>query len=387
MSDDIAFLTSPQGHSLCQQLASLDLSNPLPILTRLRKDYTSQQAAAAVTMARLRQKAEEKFGVYAASMLFTASALEQASHPAVRRYRAQRIGIQPVLDAGCGIGADSLAFAVEGSRVYGVDLDPVRVEMARHNAGILGLENARFAVQDVREMSISRDGTIFYDPARRDAQDRRIFDVERYIPPLSLVHDWQADRIVAKLSPGVALDQLASYAGQVEFISVEGDLKEAVLWLGERDSPPAATLIEATGTVLHWQPSVHEAAPPGPPADWLVEPDPALIRAGYVQDVAAQAGGHQLDETIAYFTTQQRPESPWLRSWAILDWMPFHLKRLRAYLRDHNVGRVTVKKRGSPVTPEELITRLKLKGRESRTLILTRFQGQSIVIICADYTL
>lgn len=385
MSDDIAFLTSPQGHALCQQLASLDLSNPLPLLTRLRKDYTPQQAAAAVTMARLRQKAKDKFGVYAASMLFTEVALEQASHPAVRRYRAQRIGTQSMLDAGCGIGADSLAFAAEGAEVYGLDLDPVRVEMARHNARVMGLENARFAVQDVRERVLTTDGTIFYDPARRDAQGRRIFDVERYIPSLSLVRGWQADRIVVKLSPGVALDQLSAYGGQVEFISVDGDLKEAVLWLG--DGSMAATLIQASGAVLHWQPSAYETVPTGPPADWLVEPDPSLIRAGYVQDVVAQTGGHQLDETIAYITTQQRPESPWLRSWAILDWMPFHLKRLRAYLRDHNVGRVTVKKRGSPITPEELTARLKLRGTESRTLILTRFQGQSIVIICADYTL
>jgi arsenate reductase-like glutaredoxin family protein len=66
--------------------------------------------------------------------------------------------------------------------------------------------------------------------------------------------------------------------------------------------------------------------------------------------------------------------------------MPFHLKTLRAYLRERGVGRVTVKKRGSPITPEALTAKLKLTGDESRTLIMTRHQGKPIVMICADHT-
>jgi hypothetical protein len=55
-------------------------------------------------------------------------------------------------------------------------------------------------------------------------------------------------------------------------------------------------------------------------------------------------------------------------------------------LREHSVGTVTVKKRGSAVTPEVLIPQLKLKGDQSRTLVLTRCQGQQIVMICQDYS-
>ena len=43
------------------------------------------------------------------------------------------------------------------------------------------------------------------------------------------------------------------------------------------------------------------------------------------------------------------------------------------------------KKRGTAVTPDTLIPQLKLKGSESRTLVLTRYQGQQIVMICEDY--
>jgi hypothetical protein len=117
----------------------------------------------------------------------------------------------------------------------------------------------------------------------------------------------------------------------------------------------------------------------------LIEPDSALIRAGLVQHAALAWGAHQLDDTIAYLTHQSRPDTPWARAWRIMDAMPFNLKKLRAYLSEHGVGKVTVKKRGHAMTPEELIAGLKLKGRESRTLVLTRYAGVPYVLICADY--
>jgi hypothetical protein len=122
------------------------------------------------------------------------------------------------------------------------------------------------------------------------------------------------------------------------------------------------------------------------PRQWLVEPDPALIRAGLVADAAIRFGGALLDETIAYFSTDEKPESPWVRAWRILDWMPFNVKKLRAYLRERGVGSVTVKKRGTAVTPDELIAHLKLKGSESRTVVLTRCLSQQVVLVCEDFT-
>ncbi len=67
--------------------------------------------------------------------------------------------------------------------------------------------------------------------------------------------------------------------------------------------------------------------------------------------------------------------------WAVEDWFPFSLKRLRAYLRERKVGRVTVKKRGSPLQPEELIHKLRLEGEEERVLFLTHVQGKAVVMV------
>ncbi len=369
------------------RLASEDLSesSTLRLLTALRKDYTPDQSRAALEMAQLRLKAVDKFGTDTSTMFFTKDALEQASDPLIRNYRASQIGAKRIIDACCGMGADSLALAAAGADVIGIDQDEVRIEIARHNANVLQLD-AQFQPGDVCS-DLPDSDVVFFDPARRDQQGRRIHHVEHYQPPLTTINMWSQPQIIVKLSPGVDLSQIEPYGGHVEFISVNGDLKEAVLWRGGASKGLSATLL-TDNEVYKWEAPDEFASPEvslSEPRAWLVEPDPALLRGGLVQGVAEHFTGNLLDETIAYFTTDQKPSSPWVRSWAILDWMPFNLKHLRTYLRERQVGNVTVKKRGTAVTPETLIPQLKLKGYESRVLVLTRCQGRQIVMICAAY--
>lgn len=392
---DIDFLTSEQGRSLLAELAQADLSpqNRLSLVTQLRQAHTLEQVSAAVSMAEWRAKAIDKFGEDTHKLLFTDDALQQASDPFIRQYRARKLADSDldnirVLDVCCGIGTDSIAFARAGMIVHGIDLNPTRIAIARHNAEALGLDIA-FSVDDVTQGIPTDYDIIFYDPARRDAQGRRIYDVEGYLPPLSLIKTWSAAQIIVKLSPGVDLNQLTDYHGTVEFISVNGDLKEALLRTPTAETYAFATHITADG-IQHWLPErdnglvVHPTVSLAEPAGWLCEPDPAILRATLVEDVVHTHNGHMLDEQIAYFCTAQRPDSVWIRAWKIRAWLPFNLKKLRARLRQMDLGTLTVKKRGSPITPEDLIRKLKLKGTQSATVVLTRFQDQPIAIICDD---
>ncbi|MCC6805607.1 MAG: methyltransferase domain-containing protein [Anaerolineae bacterium] len=385
---DLDFLTSDAGQRVLARLAADDLSDEraLPLLTALRRDFGASQAGAALELARLRKKAVAKFGDDAAKLYFTRDALEQASDPLVRRYRTGDVfSGQHIVDACCGIGADSIAFGQAGGSVTGLDIDPMRVAMARLNAQALGV-TARFEVADVRNGVPDAD-LIFFDPGRRDENGKRIFDVERYQPPLKTIRGWRAPRIIVKLSPGVDLAQVEPYIeddGHVVFVSVAGDLKEALLIRGDN---PAGAAVLLTADATHIR-GAHAAVTglSSEPRNWLVEPDPAIIRAGLVEDLALELGGALLDPEIAYITTDIPPDTPWARAWRILDWMPFNLKKLRAYLREQDVGRVTVKKRGTAVTPEELIRKLKLNGSGSRTIVLTRCRGEHVMLVCEDLT-
>ncbi|MCY3779984.1 MAG: methyltransferase domain-containing protein, partial [Chloroflexi bacterium] len=246
--DDIDFLQTAPAVRVLTRYADADLSaaNTLPILTELRNSLSIAEAAAVLTTLRLRAKAKTKFPQFAGDMLFAESGLQQASHPLVRRYRAGLIDSDNVLDLCCGIGADSLAFAAAGSDVLGLDIDPVRIAIARHNAAAMGLK-ATFQVADVRREIPTGYDCVFFDPGRRDDGGRRIHHVERYKPPLSLAAGIEAREVIVKLSPGLDLKQLATYGGQVEFVSASGQLTEALLWLHFPESPPKATLLTERG--------------------------------------------------------------------------------------------------------------------------------------------
>jgi len=128
-----------------------------------------------------------------------------------------------------------------------------------------------------------------------------------------------------------------------------------------------------------------EPVPSGPPLAYLYEPDGAVIRAGLVEELALQVGGlRKLDPDIAYLTSDSLHQTPFARPFQIRESMPFNLKKLSHRMHQLNIGRVTIKKRGSPLDPQQLERALKLKGDLSLTLILTHVQGKPYVLLCEE---
>jgi len=391
--DTLAFLLGPAASDALARLVAEDLSDAhtLALLNGLRRELSPEQAGAALTLARLRQRAAAKFR-RAGTMFFTPEALEQASGEAIAGWRARRFaeaGYARVADLGCGIGGDTLALAaLPGVTVVGLDHDPLRLRLARANVRAYG-HDAGWLVADLSDpLPLHGVPAAFFDPARRD-KGRRVFSVRDYQPPLDTIRAWGFDALAVKLSPGVALDELASYPGAgVEFISVAGELKEAVLWMGAFGFfGRCATRLDADGSAAMLAPAGLPAPPLSQPRAYLYEPDPAVIRAGLFGELAAEvgAGVYRLDETIAYLTGDAALDSGWLRTWPVEAWLPFHLKRLRAALVERGVGRVTVKKRGSPIAPETLQAQLRLGGAgRSAVVVLTRVAGQHCALICGE---
>lgn len=383
-------LLTPAGEQALAEAAALHPSEEsyLRNYQILCRRFEPALAQAALETAILRRKAQSKTP-YAECLYFTREALEQASHWEIACYRAGRMrGYESIFDLGCSIGSDTLAFAQETFTI-GIDRDPLRLSIAQANACALNLEGrVSFVLADLtRPLPLGRifdRVAAFFDPSRRIAGKRR-FQVESYQPPLGILRNWQPylPHLAVKLSPGVDLQELTPYGGEVEFISYQGELKEAVLWLGDfKSCYRRATLLPAGVTLCAENPSSGEdQLPLSPPAAYLYEPDPAILRAGLVRTLGRMLNAAQMDEEIAYLTSEQATKTPFAHCWEIEHWFPFQLKRLRTYLRERRVGRVTVKKRGSPLQPETLQQALRLKGEEERVIFLTRFRGQPIVIV------
>lgn len=351
----------------------------------LAKRFPRDLARAALTTAILRGEALSKFP-QAEKMYFTREALEQATPWPVAVHRALRYqGSEQIVDLGCSIGGDALALAASAP-VIGLEQDELRAAMAQENGRALGVNLA--AVQadaSALPFRLTPRQAVFFDPARR-TEHGRSYSVDDYQPPLALVHDWleQTDAVGAKISPGVQLEELAGFDCEIEFVSLDGALKEAALWFGRfKTAARRATLLKG-GKTFTLTAEEQPGLPLSEPRAYLYEPDAAVLRAGLVQTVGADLDAAQLDPEIAYLTADTLTQTPYARVWPVLDWMPFQLKRLRAALRERNIGQVTVKKRGSPIVPEELIQQLKLEGEGSLTLFLTQMQGAPVVIFAGE---
>lgn len=375
-------LLTPAGQNALVLAAAFNPTEEqfLSCLTQLQKQVPGPLATAALETIIFRRKATAKFG-RAAQMYFTREGLEMASGEQISRYRAQRFasfGI--VADLCCGLGGDTLGLA-DGHQPTAVDISELHLALAEANLAAYGL-TASFVQQDLTASAPPPADAYFFDPGRR-AGGKRVFSVTGYQPPLSVIEAWLPAPLGVKISPGVQLAELQDYTCEIEFISVAGDLKECVLWFGPLNTARTrATLLGEDG-VRHTfaAPTLPVVAEVTKPKAFLYEPDPAILRAGLVGPLAGQLNATQLDADIAYLTADTLTPTPWATAYRIEADLPFSQKRLREKLRAMQVGRVTVKKRGSPLEPEAFARSLKLSGPEERIVFLTQVQGQPWVLI------
>lgn len=354
----------------------------LPALTRLRKRFSPGQASALVTTARLRKRAEKKFGARASRMFFSETALQQASPQIVADYTARRYaGFSWTLDLGCGLGGDSVALADIGVSVLAVDRDPLAAGLTRANARALNLARSIHPVRADVTRPAWDIPIAWADPGRRSGA-RRIFHPDALLPPLSILLDLQRHRIPhlgVKLMPGLAHRHIPPEA-EAEWISLNGELKEAVLWFGSLvgERGRRATVLPA-GLSLWARGARAQVRQPG---DFFYEPDAAIIRAGAVGDLACDLGLWQIDPDIAYLAGDELIPTPFARTWRILEHHAFDLKWLNRRLRALGAQVIAVKKRGSPIEPEPFRKRLyKHKAGRAVVVILTRVTNRPWMLI------
>ena len=397
-----AALLAPEGQELLGRLREAGSSaTDLRLGTELRAAYPVDLVVDALAQHELRLRARAKFS-RAMDMFFTRAGLEQASAEVIAGHRLARYADAGlVADLCCGIGGDLTALAA-GRRVLAVDRDPLHVRMALANAGAYGVAAGVTAVAaDVRDVSLGGVvgsgltlggvvgsgltargvDAVSIDPARRAGQRRlRGGDSE---PPL----DWcitLADTVARtgiKAAPGLPRDAVPP-AWELEFIAVGRDLKEAVAW------SPALATAATRATVL---PGGHTLTPgaggPVPvraPGGFLLDPSPAVTRAGVVEDLARLVGAWKIDEQIAFLSADTAVHTPFARTLQVIDSAPWRQRSLPARLRALDVGAVDIRRRGLAGDVAELRRALRLSGSRRVTLVMTRVQDRPWGLVCVD---
>lgn len=336
----------------------------------MRRHWPAAQAAAALNQVALRRRGIAKFGGLAEQLFLTSDGLEQATRADVGRWRAARLvsaGAESVLDLGCGVGADAIAFAEAGLDVVAVEADPATAVLAQANLGPRGRVLCGDAVELAPEL-LAGGVAVFADPSRRTAAGRtwRVGDLS---PSWDFVVGLLAERLgCVKAAPGLPSAFIPDGVATT-WVSHRGDLVETSLWSGPWPAGSRSAVLLPSGAEL--AAGERREPPAGPVGRYLYEPDPAVIRAGAVAALAERLDARTASPGIAYLFADALVRSPFATAFDVLDELPFDERTLRSWVREQGIGVIEIKVRGLDVDPAVLRRRLKPRGLNTATIVLT----------------
>lgn len=378
----------PEAKQLLGKLGFLDTkADLLKLTTDLRKQgYEPQLVALCISQAKLRARAVSKFGSKLAStMLFTEEGLEQATRFQVAAWHAQRFEaaeIKSVTDLGCGIGGDSIAFAAAGLRVAAIEKDQLTAEIAKHNLANHPLAEVSHADAANQE---SESGSFWLDPARRKlsskAAGRIMLKPEDFSPDLNFAFAIGRGHTTGIKLAGSLPHELIPEDCEANWVSHNNELVETVLWFGQLGESGKRSAVILTEPIIEFSGDLIQA-PVSEVGKFIYDPNPALVRSHLLGAFAIENGLWGIAPSIAYLSSDNEISSPWLRGFEVQEVLPLDVKRIAKRMSELDIGTLEIKKRGVDITPEQLRPKLKLKGKNAATLILTRVGDARKALIC-----
>ena len=389
--------------------------------------YSNEERAAIMDYMALVPKFREKFcsdknangktarGIF---LLCNKLALEQSTAQDIGRWKANlwpREG--SVNDLCCGMGGDSF-YLPASLQLTGIDLDENRLAMYRHNLQAFGK-----AVSTKCADARSIEGAAFFtiDPARRAIEGENQRDLRNLTPTLEEVVEISKHYKggMAKLPPGYPPAEIPD-GTEILYLGGHSDCRECLVLFGELAKSPdtiCAVIIDKNGeTAAEWtrkrdrsletldedlqekldrndslegKDRTYRTAtsrsdlPLGEIGKSIAEPAPVLIRSRLFSDAALahDPSAHLISEGIAYVSSDKPLPAPAFTSYEILAHAEIATGAVRSMLKEHDIGKITLKLRGVKLNPDAEAKRLKPKGKNSAILFYTRFHGEKIAIL------
>ena len=398
----------------------------LQVSTALNKaGYSNEDRAAIMDYMALVPKFRKKFdtdGIAGKqselSLLCDRLALEQSTAQDIGRWKANlwpREG--SVNDLCCGMGGDSF-YLPASLALTGVDLDENRLAMYMYNLKAFG-KDASVRCADVRSVEGADYFTI--DPARRAIEGENQRDLRNLTPTLEEVVEISNHYRggMAKLPPGFPPAEIPD-GTEILYLGGHSDCRECLVLFGELAKNPdtvRAIIVDKNGeTVAEWTrgrdrsletldddlqekldrndslegknrtyrtATSRSDLPLGEIGKYIAEPAPVLIRSRIFSDaaLACDPGAHLISEGIAYVSSDKPLPAPAFASYEILAHAEIATGAVRAMLKEHDIGKITLKLRGVKLDPDAEAKRLKPKGKNTAILFYTRAYGEKVAIL------
>lgn len=368
-----------------------DMSGKTPSassMAKLRSRFGDDSAAVITEAASLQRKAIEKLGP--GTWWATTRALQQTTPRQVSQLKASWCGDRLVYDLCCGIGGDTIAFAKRGPTIA-VDKSPLMAAFNianRREAGDEGKVDTRCA--DAESIDIDRRAVLHIDPDRRPSE-RRVTNPELYRPDFATIVTLvgRAEGAIVKLAPGADLgaDLTAISQGHLQqahrcWISLSGSVREQSLIFGgvcDRAELPcnarSAIVLDSQGNQIRFVAELQTSLSNAEPAEFLLDPDPAIRAAGLTAAFAERFGCASLSGPTGFLTADQtnvQEIGRLAKTGRIIWWGAADDRKIRRELRSRDAYPEVIKVRGSNHDPAILCKRYRKCGQSPITLWIGR---------------
>ena len=425
------------GYSNEERAAIMDY---MALVPKFREKFCAAEHIAKVGAVRNSANNETARGMF---LLCDKLALEQSTAQDIGRWKANlwprgNDATESATSAGaevhdlcCGMGGDSF-YLPASLKVTGVDLDENRLAMYRHNLQAFG-KAAETLNKDVREVArkngakmpasagMTKTDYFTIDPARRAIEGENQRDLKNLTPTLEEVIEISRHYRggMAKLPPGYPPAEIPN-GTEILYLGGHSDCRECLVLFGELAKHPdtvrAIIVGKAGETLAEWtrrrdrsletldddlqekldrndslegKDRTYRTAtsrsdlPLGEIGKYIAEPAPVLIRS-HLFNAAALAhdpNAHLISEGIAYVSSDKPLPAPGFSCYEVLAHTEIATGAVRSMLKEHDIGKITLKLRGVKLDPDAETKRLKPKGKNSAILFYTRFRGEKIAIL------
>ncbi|MGB3851874.1 MAG: class I SAM-dependent methyltransferase [Tunicatimonas sp.] len=312
--------------------------------------YPDLPISAIAEQLQARRKAQSKLPEWWASegIVFPpALSLEQCSSEVTARYKSSLLGGQRLVDLTGGAGVDTYYLSQSFAQTDYVEQDEALANLARHNFAVLGASSVRVHAVTAETFLIDFPepiDAIYLDPARRDAQSRKVFQLADSTPDVLALQDdllAKATSVLIKTAPLLDIPatlRVLKYVSQVHVVAVRNEVKE-VLYRLDRGyaGEPSVTAVDLQSsseepfTFLRSE-ETSAVATYADPLTYLYEPHAALMKAGAFKLIAQRFGLSKLHPNTHLYTSDQPvPNFPG-RTFRCRAVLPYRKKALPAYL-------------------------------------------------------
>lgn len=389
-----------------QFIAKYSAADPTELRLKAHKFSYDFDVDLAITQIECRKKSNNKLSEIISNpdFLFPDSvSSQQASHQAVAWFHSSLIDVNSekiLLDMTAGLGIDSFYFARNPIEITAVELNPLKHSILNKNISTLQIKNIKTVLGDSLEFlkSDSPDfDIIFVDPARRDENNKRLYNLRDCSPDVFTNQDLllkKSKRILIKASPLLDISQTIKDFPNIKSIrsvGVKGECKEVLIEL-IKDYSSSHIQVEAIDldekdeilnrfTIPDFNPSISGKIKPAiaslsdlSPGVFILEPSAMIMKIAPWNEICQRFNSKKLGNSSNIFISDSYPEN-----------FPGRVTKFEKIIKKSDRKTLcglpaTVVSRNYPISASQLRESFKLKEGDNNFIYATRIGEKPVLL-------